>query len=61
MEVSEGQKSAVECRQRGNSAAPHSAAPGGLARFNQADKFIGSEPWLRGALCCFPPGTTSAC
>lgn len=35
--------SAVECRQRGGSAAPHRAALGGVGGFNQADKFMGSE------------------
>lgn len=47
--------SAVECRQRGGSAAPRHAARGAVGVFNQVDKFMGSEPWLRGSFVLSPP------
>lgn len=34
---------------KGDSAAPRHAAPGGVGGFNQAEEFMGSEPWLRGS------------
>lgn len=51
--------SAVECRQRGGSAAPRHAARGAVGVFNQVDKFMGSEPWLRGSFVLSPPPGTA--
>lgn len=47
--------SAGERRQRWGSAAPRHAARGAVGVFNQVDKFMGSEPWLRGSFVLSPP------